>query len=181
MPPALETAAARGPPEVRAMPASIMGYLMPSSLHSGVLRGAGDDMLTVKRVRWKGKILEELKATQTMIMTDKRTGTTVGDTQTCLHRNCGVEVEWPGEPRLVGISVFHSLPFSASCCRASRRVRTSSQPTQAGQTLASKKRPDRTLCPHHCFNMPIASYQSANAQWWISDCAGPQVKFSTTP
>ena len=50
MPPALETAAARGPPEVRAMPASIMGYLIPSSLHSGVFRGAGDDMVVVKGV-----------------------------------------------------------------------------------------------------------------------------------
>lgn len=46
MPPALDTAAARGPPDVLAMPASMMGYLMPSSLHSGVLRGGGDDMLT---------------------------------------------------------------------------------------------------------------------------------------
>lgn len=45
IPPALETAAARGPPEVLAMPASMMGYLIPSSLHSGVLRGGGDDMV----------------------------------------------------------------------------------------------------------------------------------------
>ena len=45
MPPALETAAASGPPEVLAMPASMMGYLMPSSLHSGVLRGGGEDMV----------------------------------------------------------------------------------------------------------------------------------------
>jgi hypothetical protein len=46
MPPALVTAAARGPPDVRAMPASMMGYLMPSSLHSGVLRvGIEDDMV----------------------------------------------------------------------------------------------------------------------------------------
>lgn len=38
-PPALETAAARGPPEVRAMPARRMGYLMPRRLQSGVRRG----------------------------------------------------------------------------------------------------------------------------------------------
>src|SRR6266480_5880002 len=37
-PPALDTAAARGPPEVRAMPARIMGYLIPRSLHNGVRR-----------------------------------------------------------------------------------------------------------------------------------------------
>jgi len=37
MPPAFETAAARGPPDVLAMPASMMGYLMPRSLHSGVV------------------------------------------------------------------------------------------------------------------------------------------------
>ena len=46
MPPALETAAARGPPDVRAMPASMMGYLMPRSLHSGVFRGGGGAMVT---------------------------------------------------------------------------------------------------------------------------------------
>ena len=37
MPPALETAAARGPPDVRAMPASMMGCLMPRRVHSGVV------------------------------------------------------------------------------------------------------------------------------------------------
>jgi hypothetical protein len=47
IPPALVTAAARGPPDVRAMPASMMGYLMPSSLHSGVLRAGGEDMVAV--------------------------------------------------------------------------------------------------------------------------------------
>ena len=45
MPPALETAAARGPPDVLAIPASMMGYLIPSSLHSGVER-VGVDILT---------------------------------------------------------------------------------------------------------------------------------------
>jgi hypothetical protein len=46
IPPALDTAAARGPPEVRAMPASMIGYLIPKSLHSGVFRGGGgDDMV----------------------------------------------------------------------------------------------------------------------------------------
>lgn len=43
-PPALETAAARGPPDVRAMPASMMGYWMPSSLDSGVWREGADMM-----------------------------------------------------------------------------------------------------------------------------------------
>ena len=44
MPPAFDTAAANGPPDVRAMPASMMGYLIPSSLVSGVLRAGGDDI-----------------------------------------------------------------------------------------------------------------------------------------
>ena len=48
MPPALLTAAARGPPEVRAMPASMIGYLMPRSLHSGVWRDGGEDMAAVE-------------------------------------------------------------------------------------------------------------------------------------
>lgn len=48
MPPALETAAARGPPEVRAMPARSMGYLMPSRSHSWVWRGGGGDMVKVE-------------------------------------------------------------------------------------------------------------------------------------
>lgn len=43
IPPAFDTAAANGPPDVRAMPASMMGYLIPSSLVSGVFRGGGDD------------------------------------------------------------------------------------------------------------------------------------------
>ena len=46
MPPAFETAAASGPPEVRAMPANRMGYLIPKSLHSGVWR-LGVDILDV--------------------------------------------------------------------------------------------------------------------------------------
>jgi hypothetical protein len=50
MPPALETAAARGPPEVRAMPASIMGYLMPRSLHSGVVNGGGGEDIFFCRI-----------------------------------------------------------------------------------------------------------------------------------
>jgi hypothetical protein len=37
-PPALETAAARGPPEVRAMPARRMGYLIPRRVQRGVVR-----------------------------------------------------------------------------------------------------------------------------------------------
>jgi hypothetical protein len=47
MPPALDTAAASSPPDVRAMPASMMGYLMPSSLVSGVFR-AGGAMIAVR-------------------------------------------------------------------------------------------------------------------------------------
>lgn len=47
IPPAFDTAAARGPPEVRAMPASIMGYLIPKSLVSGVLRTGGDDIFGI--------------------------------------------------------------------------------------------------------------------------------------
>lgn len=43
IPPAFDTAAAKGPPEVRAIPASIMGYLIPRSLVSGVFNGGGDD------------------------------------------------------------------------------------------------------------------------------------------
>lgn len=50
IPPALDTAAARGPPDVRAIPASMIGYLMPSSLHSGVFRdGVEDDIVLVGR------------------------------------------------------------------------------------------------------------------------------------
>lgn len=45
IPPALDTAAASGPPEVRAMPASMIGYLMPSNFVNGVVRGGGDDIL----------------------------------------------------------------------------------------------------------------------------------------
>ena len=45
MPPALETAAARGAPEARAIPASMMGYWMPRSLHSGVVRVVSVAML----------------------------------------------------------------------------------------------------------------------------------------
>jgi len=48
IPPALDTAAASGPPDVRAMPASMMGYLMPKSLVSGVFRGGGDDIVDSK-------------------------------------------------------------------------------------------------------------------------------------
>lgn len=40
MPPALETAAARGPPEVRAMPARRIGCWMPRRVVSGVVIGA---------------------------------------------------------------------------------------------------------------------------------------------
>jgi hypothetical protein len=47
MPPAFVTAAAKGPPDVLAMPASMMGYLIPSSLHSGVDRAGVDDMVSV--------------------------------------------------------------------------------------------------------------------------------------
>lgn len=43
IPPALDTAAASGPPDVRAMPASITGYLIPSNLHSGVFRDGGEE------------------------------------------------------------------------------------------------------------------------------------------
>jgi len=46
IPPAFETAAASGPPDVLAMPASMMGYLMPRSLHSGVV-SCGCDMLVL--------------------------------------------------------------------------------------------------------------------------------------
>lgn len=38
-PPALLTAAARGPPDVRAMPARIMGCLIPSRVVRGVVMG----------------------------------------------------------------------------------------------------------------------------------------------
>lgn len=41
-PPALETAAARGPEEVRAMPARRMGYWMPRRVQRGVWRVGGD-------------------------------------------------------------------------------------------------------------------------------------------
>jgi hypothetical protein len=41
-PPAFETAAASGPPEARAIPARMMGYLIPSALHSGVERVRSD-------------------------------------------------------------------------------------------------------------------------------------------
>jgi hypothetical protein len=51
MPPAFVTAAARGPPDVLAMPASMMGYLMPSSLHSGVESAGGDDMVALECTR----------------------------------------------------------------------------------------------------------------------------------
>ncbi len=34
------------------MPASMMGYLVPSSLHSGVLRGGGDDMMKAGLQSW---------------------------------------------------------------------------------------------------------------------------------
>lgn len=40
MPPALETAAARGPPDVRAMPASRMGCWIPRRVVRGVVIGA---------------------------------------------------------------------------------------------------------------------------------------------
>ena len=52
IPPAFETAAASGPPDVRAIPASMIGYLMPRSLHSGVVR-LGCDILTAERVNLK--------------------------------------------------------------------------------------------------------------------------------
>ena len=43
-PPAFETAAARGPPEVRAIPARMMGYLMPRRVQMGVeSRGIEED------------------------------------------------------------------------------------------------------------------------------------------
>jgi hypothetical protein len=45
MPPAFETAAARGAPDVLAMPASKMGYLMPSKVHRGVWIAGGEDMM----------------------------------------------------------------------------------------------------------------------------------------
>jgi hypothetical protein len=51
IPPALDTAAASGPPDVRAMPASMMGYLMPRSLVSGVLRDGVEDMIAYARSR----------------------------------------------------------------------------------------------------------------------------------
>lgn len=47
MPPALDTAAARGPPDVLAMPASMTGYLMPSSLVSGVF-SAGTEAILIR-------------------------------------------------------------------------------------------------------------------------------------
>lgn len=52
-PPALETAAASGPPEVRAMPARRMGYLMPRSLQRGVERGGGDIVMMMEVVTSK--------------------------------------------------------------------------------------------------------------------------------
>lgn len=45
IPPAFETAAARGPPDVLAMPASMIGYLIPNSLHNGVVRVGVDAIL----------------------------------------------------------------------------------------------------------------------------------------
>lgn len=45
-PPALDTAAANGPEDVRAMPASTIGYSMPRRSHSGVRRVGLLDMLS---------------------------------------------------------------------------------------------------------------------------------------
>lgn len=45
MPPAFETAAARGAPDVLAIPARRIGYLMPSKVHSGVWSAGGGDMM----------------------------------------------------------------------------------------------------------------------------------------
>lgn len=64
MPPALDTAAASGPPEVRAMPASMIGYLIPSNFVNGVVRGGGDDILSSRDEdkstdQVKGKVEEE--------------------------------------------------------------------------------------------------------------------------
>ncbi len=44
-PPAFDTAAARGPPEVLAIPARRMGYLQPSKVHNGVWSACGEDMM----------------------------------------------------------------------------------------------------------------------------------------
>lgn len=44
-PPALETAAARRPPEVRAMPARIMGCWIPRRVVRGVVMGPAEDMV----------------------------------------------------------------------------------------------------------------------------------------
>ena len=43
-PPALDTAAARGPPEVLAIPAKRIGYLQPSKVHNGVWSACGEDI-----------------------------------------------------------------------------------------------------------------------------------------
>jgi hypothetical protein len=48
IPPAFDTAAAKGPPDVLAMPARRMGYLIPRSLHSGV-SSLRDDILRNQR------------------------------------------------------------------------------------------------------------------------------------
>lgn len=45
MPPAFETAAARGAPDVLAIPARRIGYLMPSKVQSGVWIAGGEDMM----------------------------------------------------------------------------------------------------------------------------------------
>jgi len=54
-PPALDTAAARRPPEVRAMPARMIGCLMPRRVVRGVVIGpVGEDILGGETVseRW---------------------------------------------------------------------------------------------------------------------------------
>lgn len=54
-PPALETAAARGPPDVRAMPARMMGYWMPRSWERGVWREGG--AIVVILLPWLGDVV----------------------------------------------------------------------------------------------------------------------------
>lgn len=65
-PPALETAAARGPPEVRAIPARRMGCLMFRSSVSGVviapwvamLAVGNGDIVNRRVLRWSAQILD---------------------------------------------------------------------------------------------------------------------------
>jgi hypothetical protein len=83
MPPAFETAAARGAPDVLAMPARRIGYLMPSKVHSGVWSACGEDIMGDQKQSTLWRITERKR----LEATDNTQRKTVEDRMGTLYRN----------------------------------------------------------------------------------------------